>query len=152
MLATWAFHEVECNSLSAPAVAQELPDAASVENVTAVELQAGLIAKGAAADHAIVMLSNFVCGSALDLEAGQMIFFSLTLAAATSMTAIKFLSTGADLSQRLELRDSAALGKHHREELGFLLSIDEVFTTVAVVLSNEISCFNHFCNLICRLL
>ena len=70
MLATWAFHEIESNSLSAPAVAQELPDAASVENVTAVELQAGLIAEGAATDLAIVMLSDFVSGSALDLEAG----------------------------------------------------------------------------------
>lgn len=151
LLASGTLHEVESNTLGAPAVAKELSQAVSVEDVPAVKLQAGLLTKRTAADAAVVELSDFIGGSALDFEAGQVIFFSLSLAAAASVAAVMDMSAGLDLSQRLELGDSAARGVHHGEHLLLLLSIDEVFLNASTVDTNEISEFNHllFCVFFC---
>ena len=151
VLAARALHEVESNTLCTPAVAKELSKAVSVEDVPAIELQAGLVSQGTAADVAVVKLSDLVARSALDLEAGQMIVIVLSFAAAAGVAAIMLMSTGTDLSNRLELGDSAALSIHHREELSFLLSVDEVFLCACTVDTNEISEFNHllFCVFFC---
>lgn len=50
-------------------MAQELPNAACVENVTAVEFEAWFIAESTAANETVVHLSDLVVGSALRLEA-----------------------------------------------------------------------------------
>lgn len=143
LLATGALHEVERNTLCAPTVAKKLSEAVGVEDVSAIELQAGLLTKRTTADVAVVKLSGFVGGSALDFEAGQVIVFSLSFAAAASVAAIKFMSAGADLRYWLELGDSASLGKHHCEELLLCLSVDEVFLCASTIDTNEISDFNH---------
>lgn len=121
LLAAGAVHKVEGNALRAPPVSQELSDAVRVEDVLAVQFDAGLLAKRAVANLALVELGYLVGRPALDLEAGQVRLFALTLASATNMSAIEHLATGLDLSRRFELRDAARLGEHHREELRFLL-------------------------------
>lgn len=60
LLASGALHEVEGDSLRAPTMAEQLSDAVGVEDVPAVELQAGLLAQGTAADSARIKLSEFV--------------------------------------------------------------------------------------------
>jgi len=78
-----------------------------------------------------------------------MIVFVLSFAAAAGVAAIMHMSAGTDFGSRLELGDSAALSIHHREELSFLLSVDEVFLCACTIYTNEISEFNHsllFCN------
>ena len=143
LLASGAFHEIEGDSLRAPSVAEQLSDAVGVEDVTAVELQAGLLAQGAAADGAWVKLSEFVGGSACRFEAGKVIGFALTLAASAGMTAIMYMLAGANLGNWLEFGHSAGLGKHHGEEGGLCLSVDEVLLGASTVDTNKVSEFNH---------
>ena len=143
LLASGALHEVEGDSLRAPTMAEQLSDAVGVEDVTTVELQAGLLAQGAAADGAWVELSEFVGGSARRFEAGKVISFALTLAASAGMTAIMYMLAGANLGNWLEFGHSAGLGKHHGEEGGICLSVDEVLLGASTVDTNKVSEFNH---------
>ena len=113
LLAGGALHEIESDSLRAPAVAEQLSDAVGVEDVPAVELQAGLLAQGAIADGAIVKLSDLVGGSTCRFEARQAICFSLALASTGSVSAIMYMLAGFDIGERLELGHSACLSEHH---------------------------------------
>lgn len=96
LLAARALHEVEGNALGAPSVAQKLSDAARMEDVAAVELQAGLLAEGVATYLAVVELGNLIARSALDLEAGKVFVFCLSFAATTGVSAVKLVVAGSD--------------------------------------------------------
>ena len=152
LLASGALHEIEGDSLRAPTMAEQLSDAVGVENVAAVELQAGLLAQCAAADGAWVKLSEFVGGSARRFEAGKVVGFALTFAATASVTAIMFMLAGANLGKRLEFGHSAGLGIHHGEEGGLCLSVDEVLLGASTIDTNKVSEFNHllYLKLVCR--
>ena len=77
-------------------MAQKLSDAARMEDVAAVELQAGLLTEGVAAYLAVVELGSLIARSALDLEARKVIVFCLSLAAATGVSAVMLVVAGSD--------------------------------------------------------
>lgn len=124
LLAARALHEVEGDALGAPSMAQKLSDAARMEDVAAVELHAGLLAEGVAADLAIVELGSLIARSALDLEAGKVLVLRLSFATGAGVSAVKLVVAGSDLGEGFQFGYAAALGVHHREELGILLSVN----------------------------
>ena len=101
-LADGAVHEGKGDALGAPAMADYLSHAVSVENVATLELHARLLSKCAGlADRAYIILGKLFFLSAFGLEAGQARLF--TVATPAGMTTAVLQTTEAELGDRFWL-------------------------------------------------
>ena len=109
-----------------------------MKNVPALQLKARLIAERTPADLAPIKLGYRLGRSAFNFKTGQVLVSLLAFTATASMATRKLCLAGPDLANRLEVWNVVRLGKHHREELGFLLTIIQATVRLSIL-----SRFNH---------
>ena len=138
LLTVWTLQEVERDALCAPPMSQKFANATCMKNVPALQLKARLIAERTPADLAPIKLGYRLGRSAFNFKTGQVLVSLLAFTATASMATRKLCLAGPDLANRLEVWNVVRLGKHHREELGFLLTIIQATVRLSIL-----SRFNH---------